>query len=660
MKKKILLIIFMVVSSTLLSQTKDRREQFGLDHENSLEITPQKEFFIIDNDALIYRSNDINKGFITDSSLYKQMPKRYHGFWYGGLNLKFFNEDTAIVIPQQVYIDSGIDAKIPYFLTYDKCKTWQKCYLDSTEIIEITDIIIKENGNCWINGVGGKLYFSNDYGKTFILKNPFNDTTDIVSISMQTDSEGVLMTEDSDIFYTKDNFQTIQQIPFLTLVKKCGFNSYISKPRIRIWKDNIIAQVGEYSYYTNKDSISWNCFYFSDYEIKDNMVYCFGYRDTLIRFDNDLSNYKIINKCKYSGNTRFSMTIDDNNVYLSCDINSDHSYIDKINDKEEKKYYLYSLNNTIEEPDKIIKGEKIKIGYNINRNDIFVFDNDSNYWYRENTFCNYIREIDLINDSSFVVFSNYTNYLCSLSTHSYQEYKYKDFLTPFSLSPIKEIKIIEYNGGCIRVFYDSISYRPNKNNTKLVADKIIRHYLTTGEDSVIDNSFNNSVKIKDIQKAFSYIDSLTTTYPTIKDLHITKKDKKQYKKLLDSLYTYDKFYIKYNAKYKNQYYDIVNHLDTITQSILNMRCYLPDLIRYGIEIINEKGEKIKVVNDGNIYFTNYSGYRIDYNNKHVVCYNVFLNDLIYKINPFIRKDENKWIILGIAQYCIINDKEGQN
>ena len=111
MKKKILLIIFMVVSSTLLSQTKDRRAQFGFDHENSLEITPQKEFFIIDNDALIYRSNDINKGFITDSSLYKQMPKRYHGFWYGGLNLKFFNEDTAIVIPQQVYIDSGIDAE---------------------------------------------------------------------------------------------------------------------------------------------------------------------------------------------------------------------------------------------------------------------------------------------------------------------------------------------------------------------------------------------------------------------------------------------------------------------------------------------------------------------------------------------------------------------
>ena len=249
----------------------------------------------------------------------------------------FFNKDTAILygyISENFY--KGKKNKI--YRTINGGMTWQLVRFGK-EDVWVRDHCAFPDGNIWLSGSNGRLYFSDDYGLTWTKKRKvFNRTKksysrkpDMYSVDMINKNEGIVSNLNNQLAVTKDNFKTFQRIttPFDHGLWEKEFSSYFLNGTGRKYINNrdigkvvifnhfyIICQAGQ-MYFSNIENIQWKKTGIEiikfDVDISSNKLYGLSKNHKIVEFDsnmdiaciskdsitNQVIDMKCSNKCIY-------------------------------------------------------------------------------------------------------------------------------------------------------------------------------------------------------------------------------------------------------------------------------------------------------------------------------------------------------------------------
>lgn len=244
----------------------------------------------------------------------------------------------------------------------------------------------------------------------------------------------------------------------------------------------------------------------------------------------------------------------------------------------------------------------------------------------------------------------------SSAKHKVTKYLSKKPLNDFLKYPISNISIKIGSQGD---FY----YSENRVEYSLIYDsllqthKIERFNVGFMDHIIPDTVFNNQVNANELRNIISTINNNPQYIPMLKDFEISIDDKKNYIKLLDTLF-YGKYreysYFEGDSSF---YYSFVNKLDTINGLTFldiitsDLRCLSTSYYWINVKVGNINGDSISISYNYDCEATPwFLPWKIEYKGKKFLCYNISLSNYINSCYPIIKKYDNRYLILKVADY----------
>lgn len=244
----------------------------------------------------------------------------------------------------------------------------------------------------------------------------------------------------------------------------------------------------------------------------------------------------------------------------------------------------------------------------------------------------------------------------SSAKHKLTKYYSKKPLNDFLKYPISNISIKTGSRGD---FY----YYENKVEYSLMYDSLLQthklEYYSNDfiDDLITDTVFNNQVNANELRNIISTINNNPQYMPMLKDFEISIDDKKNYIKLLDTLF-YGKYreysYIKRDSSF---YYSFVNKLDKINRITFldiitsDFGCSSSDYYWINVKVVNKNGDSISISYNYDCEATPwFLPWKIEYKGQNFLCYNISLSNYINSCYPIIKKYDNRYLILKVADH----------
>ncbi len=148
--------------------------------------------------------------------------------------------------------------------TEDRGKSWREIKFGEGRFF-VYDIYGKSNGEAWLGGSSGDIYYSNDYAATWTKRNsPFDHSSRMYAIYMADSNEGIAGSCDNLLFLTADNWQSSVKIPTpldQQVVNPArrpeGFHLILE---VAVWKDFLVVNQQGEIFYSGQNSIQWRPF----------------------------------------------------------------------------------------------------------------------------------------------------------------------------------------------------------------------------------------------------------------------------------------------------------------------------------------------------------------------------------------------------------------
>lgn len=172
--------------------------------------------------------------------------------------ISFFNNSIGI-ISGYISTEKNPNKKDGLFRSDDRGKTWQNISFGGDQWIY--DSFVTNNGEAWIGGSSGAIYYSNDYGKEWraLQSQPFNSETRMHRIFMKNTNVGIAGALANELKITKDNWKTFSVIE--TPMDQRKVKELIhDDSRINnalLFNNLIIVSQSEKFFYSDKNNISW-------------------------------------------------------------------------------------------------------------------------------------------------------------------------------------------------------------------------------------------------------------------------------------------------------------------------------------------------------------------------------------------------------------------
>ena len=666
-KRSLVFILFSLFSLCLFAQEKDRRAELDYNGRiNEISISPDERIFIVTNRGKIYCAENIYSSFKTINHLFYSIDSidDYNSEYPNLDRISFFNNDTAVITGYIQSSKKGYSNQNGYYFTTNSAIDVKNLCFDKRGDEYIYDVFSMSNGNAWMGGSEGNVYYTSNFGKSWKkLNSPFVVPVSLQSIYMININEGIAGGSYNRIYSTKDNWKHYSKIetPLDQKLYKNHIRFLDNKIyKIIAWNNYYIVNQDGKTFYTEIDNIKWKRFTLNNIDIKhfevdrtSNNLFVVNKENEVIQFEN-FETYKIISLQKILGRID-DMKVVNNTVYL---VSSNYplcnkTKISKINSKECFQTYLFTEDKPIEIKNKIINGMNLQ--WTFNDNYIYVTEIGKQDWYREAQLNYYIKDLSLQNDSTAIVWNGKDNYLYSTSTKKDILYYPKNPLSSFLNYPINEIEIKE--GGSGDGYYRSYLVNYNLNDNLLTAKKLTKENSIDSDDT----KFNNQVSLVEIVEILKQFSNNPQELPQLKDFNITEKDKKEYILLLDSL-----FYSKYSdykrlKKDSSFFYNIDEFIDTLSQETFtnfitrDRDSWSTSRRWFEINIINSNNDTIQMLNywyKPNAY---YFPLTIKYKEQYINSYNLPLSLLIKKLYPFTDKFENKKLLLDVVTYLYLKN-----
>jgi len=655
-------ILTLFLATTVFGQTKDRRAELDIQGRvNEISVSPDEKIWLVTAIGNTYYTDNIDSNWHYGKPLFEKETDDYSTNNPHLERISFFNKDTAILTG---YISANKKEykKNGYYLTKDAGKTWK--LFDFGGDSWIYNTFVDKNGNVWMGGSSGDIYFSKDFGQHWEkLNSPYNSSSRMHSIFMTNSTNGISGALHNDIYITTDNWKSNKKIATPYDQKKYTNESGYSDDRIEkvlLWNNFIVVNQNGHIYYTEADKIDWKAFPIKvfDFELDNVSKILFAVTDSLkISIFTSPTEYQLLADKKLSG-----FPVDMKIVNHSLFVVSNGYDVYKVNQSGLTHAIPYTSDKPISEPQIVKHGANLTWG--ANGNQIYLSEKSKD-WYRENALDFGISDFMLLNDSVAILWDGIKdNYLYSLKDHTPQKYFPESPLKIFLSSPVKILSINSGSQGCFHSVNNEVNYERVNDCTFATTKFSVNHYYDKEP-----STFKNKVNGNDLTNALATINATPSGIPSLKDFKISEKDKKNYLALVDKQLK-SKDYDDLNGKKKinkTSYYSVPPMLDTLNGSIITAilnqreRVWSTTSNWFTIQIINENNDTLNI--SRNYYLSTLPWnlpWKFEYNGLNFNCYNIEFSRFINACIPdnFMDKEvfDNKILIMQIADY-LYNKKE---
>ena len=660
--RQTLCLLTLLFTTTFLGQTKDRRAELDIQGRvNEISVSPDEKIWLVTAIGNTYYTDNIDSNWHYGKPVFESADE--NGFGNPSFDrISFFNKDTAIMTGYISVNKDGVK-KNGYYLTKDAGMTWE--LLDFGGDSWIYNVFLDKQGNAWMGGSSGEIFFSKDFGTHWEkLNSPYDSSSRMHRVFMINSTTGISGALHNDIYTTTDNWKSSKKIETPNDQEKYGpkyENSADKIEKVLIWNNYIVANQNGHIYYTERDTIDWKSFPIKiyDFELDNDSKTLFAISDSMEIYSfRSPTEFQLLTDKKLS-----SYPVDFKVVNGSLFVISNKDEVYKINKNGLTRSIPYTTDKKIEEP--IIIKEGTKLVWGTRGNQLYLADDNKRDWYRENAFDFYIRDLKLVNDSTAILWDgSKNNYIYSLSDHTSKLYFPETPLKTFLASPIKTLLLNSGSQGCFHYVSNDVLY-------KRVNDSVFETTTTTAKNFKLKKPtiFKNKISASTLTKVLTEISYNPSAIPTFKDFHITESDKKNYLTMVDNkLKSNETDYFKRKKKVnKDFYYSVPAKLDTlnntIIETILNREEGFASTTSnwFKIEITNQNNETINITR---FYYENSLPWNLpwefEYNGQHFNCYNVDFSRLVNSYVPekFMGKEvfNNGCLILEVADY-LWNKKE---
>lgn len=651
-------ILILLFVTTVFGRTKDRRSELEIQGRvNEISVSPDEKIWLVTAIGKTYFTDNIDSNWHYGEPIFQANDEL--GLDYPHLErISFFNKDTAI-LTGYISVSMKKYRKNGYYLTKDAGKTWE--VHDYGGDSWIYTIHSDKNGNAWMGGLNKELYYSSNFGQSWItIKLPYKSSDRTYGINMSNSKSGIASSDHNEIITTLDNWKTVAHLKTPLDQKKYqpdesrGYvDDRISK--ILKWNNNIVVNQNGHIFYSEENNIEWKSFPITivNFEKDIDSNYLFAVTDSLkLIYFSTPTDFQTLTDKRLSS-FPIDIKVVNNSLFVVC--NGYEVY--KVSENGLTHSILYTTDKKISEPT-IIKHFS-KLTWGVNGNQIYLAENSKQDWYRENALEFSISDFMLLSDSVAILWDGAkNNYIYSLIDHTPKIYFPTDPIKNFLAFPINFFSINSGSQGCFHSFNNEVKYERMDDSTFNTSSVSVNHY-----NDKEPSTFNNKVKSYLLSDVLASINLNHSAIPSLKDFQITDKDKKNYldlvnKQLISKEIDYSSRKKKINKEF---YFSVPAILDTLNGSIIGNildeceRVWSTTNNWFNIQVVNQNNDTLNI--SRNYYVSTLPWnlpWKYEYKGLNFNCYNLEFSKFINSCIPdnFIDKEvfDNRVLIMKIADY----------
>ncbi|MFN3195909.1 MAG: WD40/YVTN/BNR-like repeat-containing protein [Chlorobiota bacterium] len=648
-------ILLLLTHILILKSKEDKRANLEvIGGVNELSVSPDGNIWLTTSMSRTYYTRGIDSLWYKGDSFHDTLDI----YSAGNPNLdriSFFNKDTAILTG---YISAKENdfRKNGYYLTADAGKTWVKSDFGGRQWIY--DVYTNNNGQAWMGGSSGNIFYTSDFGKNWKkLKSPFNSSTRVNSIFMSDSLYGFAGALDNELYKTRDNWNTFENImtPIDQFSEEADYISNDKIEKILIWNETIIVKQSGLVFYSDIDSINWRFFdkNIIDIALDNHLNTIFAITDSL-----EICRFKNMKECIIISNRKLqSYPKDLKSVNNSLYVLTQNNMIFYINEHTFKEVIPYTLDYSIPEPDIIRVIDSYK--YGASGRDLLRYSNGR--WSRELTTAFNINDFYFENKNNVILWDGYgNNYKYELEKKELSQFFHKNPFSELFNFDIKSLNIDFGFRSCYRKSKHKIDFK--KDNHNLFNSEQYVH-ITSDSNEII---FNNSFKKENLVEILKTINNNPYKIPGIKEFKITEKVKSEFLEYLnnklieDTKRTSDQI-----DSIRENYKNLIDTIDKTESS--KIKAYIDNV--YDINATINNWFRISIVNDNNDtlniskeYYLNSAPWNLpwifEFKNKYFYSYDVsfskFINNCIPQNSLYARFFDNKYFLNELSNYLLHN------
>ncbi|MBK7578083.1 MAG: hypothetical protein IPI24_11735 [Ignavibacteria bacterium] len=657
--KYCLAIAILLVACTMYGQTRDRRALLIVNGRvNEISVSPTEEIWLVSATCAAYYTKSIDSTWTTDSSLNNENNEAFDHQSYE--RISFFDKDTAILSGYISAVDTGYNPrKNGYYRTTDAGKTWN--LMDYGGNSWIYTICTSDQGHAWMGGLSKQVFYTKDYGRSWTTKQlPYSSSDRTYGISMRSSGIGVASSDNNEIVATTDNWSSVTHLPTpldqnLILVNREVQGTDIRISKIALWNEFIIVKQAGRVFITPRHPISWAPFHYDiyDFAIDANTQKLFAVKAdlTVLAFTSPIAFHNLRREALSCH--PFDLKAVNNSLFALC-LNNE---VYKVSESRFIRTRPYTLDLAIPEPTFVMRSGKTKWG--VSGDQIYMAEDDSSGWYRDNVLGFYVSGCKQISDSVAILWDGYnTNYLYSIYDRTATVYVPTLSLSDFIGSQMASLSISSVSSGCFNHDDDIVVYNRTKDGTLQSTNASIRRKTNSKFFR-----FRNSIRVDSLHRALDDINSSPATIPSIRNFRITSRDRSNYLTMVDEIVRNNKKYNEFaeTSFDKSFYYSVPNILDSLPDSILTQvlssreRFASTSSYTMTVKLVNNNGDTLFATRHS--YSHGYPWnlpWKIEYKGLVFTNYSIEFSRFINSCIPdgFIGKEvfDNRMLIMKIANY----------
>lgn len=652
----------LLVAGSIHLHAQDTRAVLDISgRSNEISVAPDGRIWLVSAVGESYYTNSIDSGWHYGPNFRAEGESAM----FDNPNLErvsFFNKDTAIITG---YISSvsGRYEKDGFLRTTDGGKTWELHRFGNPQWID--DAFVNPRGFAWMGGSGGEIVHSRDFGLSWrklnsLKKSGLNNSSRMAAIFMEDELNGIAAGSGNELFITTDNWSNYKSIAtpldqnkYKTSESNSGMDHRIDK--VAVWNNQYVISQHNHVLWTRKDNIDWKPIPqgLRDFAVdgSDGLMYGIDQNSQviLIRPNGTIETSTTKLEGRYT-----DIKVSGGFLYVF-----DNVQAHRIGLNSHSISALFTTDRPIDTPELIRERKGIQWG--VTRNHLYLSAGKTGNWYREAILPFYVRDMQMLNDSSAILWDGSNNYQYSLETHRLTDYVYKDPFGAFLQKPLLNIYIESSSTGCYHHRADIATYSFSQSGKA--------ELKTFQQDNNLPRTRPPEVLITrdQISQILKQVNADPDFMPTWSDFAVTELDLDEFKKSIDvndedRIHLRSIYVPKSYLKNFDNYLDIISN-ETIKGLLTRKEAYTSTTSnQMDVLFVNEAGDELS------FHFQYYVQYKpaglpwiVTYKNRKFSCYYPALTRLVQSCMPATFRGRsilsNAQLIRELATYLYHANKQ---